>query len=94
MRESKMKSVLNTGTVVICGALLSGCLGAVLTKSAESEATGKRYSEFMVSAPGTPTGNGRLFVYRTSASTRHGLALNMDSRQTNSRAWWTVAPTC
>lgn len=71
-----MRTLLSVGIVTVCGVLLSGCLGAVITRSAESEATGKRYSELMASATGAPTGKGRLFVYRTSASTRHGLALN------------------
>lgn len=76
MREIEVKTLLSVGLLAICSALLSGCLGAVLTKSAESEGTGKRYSELMASATGAPSGKGRLFVYRTSASTRHGLALN------------------
>lgn len=62
-------------SVFIIGALasLSGCGGMLADSMARSWVTGDTYGELAASLPKTKEGSGRVFLYRTNASTSSSL---------------------
>ena len=50
-------------------ALLAGCVGAMVESLAYSQVTGQNFSETKAGLPSPAAGNGRLYIYRTEAST-------------------------
>lgn len=60
-------------TVLFALALLSGCAGMVADSIARSIATDKTYGEMATTLPPLTDGNGRLYIYRTAASTKSSL---------------------
>ena len=59
--------------LVLTASMLSGCMGLLADSITKSIATGDKYSEMAASIV-PPSGNdGRLYIYRTEASTKTGL---------------------
>ncbi|MEJ2454841.1 MAG: hypothetical protein P8103_11880, partial [Candidatus Thiodiazotropha sp.] len=68
-------------------ALLSGCAGMMVDSLTRSGSTGDTYSEMKDTIPPPAEGTGRLYIYRTAASTETSYGPGAIGGSSKNRAW-------
>jgi len=64
-------------TAAIMLSMLSGCAGMMVDAIERSQATDKPYAEMAANLSPPSNGDGRLFIYRTEASTKTSLVVRL-----------------
>jgi len=75
-----MKTIIQVFVIALVATLTSGCAGMIMDAIVQSErSSDKTFSELTKTRETIPTGKGRVFLYRTEASTisslRYGIGL-------------------
>ena len=65
-----LKYIIRLTVILFIPALLSGCAGPFVDSLGKSMISGKTYGEMINTLPPISDGNGRLYFYRTKASTK------------------------
>jgi hypothetical protein len=72
-----VKSLVLCTAAISIMSMLSGCVGMMADSIARSMVTGKTYTDMAKTLPSPPAGHGRLYIYRTPASTHTSVVINI-----------------